>query len=94
MDPYHAHAVLYRLLVRVDVHQLARDAHVATAQPGLARHHHLLQRAVSRGVKGQRSEGCCEARARTRNDSLGVPSPPHLEGFEVTEGSECVEVEV
>merc|ERR1740130_2326814 len=32
------------LLVRVDVHQLAHDTHLAAALPGLARHHHFLDR--------------------------------------------------
>ena len=94
MDPYHAHAVLYRLLVRVDVHQLTHDTHLAAALPGLARHHHLLRR---KGRGGALPPYPIPARPHTHTHHQHNPIPmaaSHLERLKVTKGAKRVEVEV
>ena len=60
------------LLVRVDVHQLAHDTHLAAALPGLARHHHLLRR---KGRGGALPPYPIPARPHTHTHHQHNPTP-------------------
>ena len=82
------------LLVRVDVHQLTHDTHLAAALPGLARHHHLLRR---KGRGGALPPYPIPARPHTHTHHQHNPTPmaaSRLERLKVTKGAKRVEVEV
>ena len=65
---------IYCLLVRVDVHQLAHDTHLAAALPGLARHHHFLRR-KGRVVRSRPNQSQSTHTHTRHQHNLVAPNP-------------------